>query len=56
MGLAISKLFAYFFQKEKHILMLGLDAVGKTTILCKLKLEEEIEILVPSMGFYVEAI
>ena len=36
MGLAISKLFAYFFQKEKHILMLGLDAVGKTTILYKL--------------------
>ena len=55
MGLAISKLFAYFFQKEKHILMLGLDAVGKTTILCKLKLGE-IEILVPSIGFCVEAI
>ncbi len=38
MGLTISKLFDKFLgKKEMRILMVGLDAAGKTTILYKLK-------------------
>ena len=38
MGLTISKLFDRFLgKKEMRILMVGLDAAGKTTILYKLK-------------------
>lgn len=34
MGLPFSKLYAnWFFEEEMRFLMLGLDAVGKTTIL-----------------------
>lgn len=41
MGLSISKLFVGLFgKKEMRILMVGLDAAGKTTILYKLKLGE----------------
>ena len=41
MGLNISKLFARLLSKqEMRILMVGLDAAGKTTILYKLKLGE----------------
>eukprot|EP00442_Polarella_glacialis_P040857 CAMPEP_0115095392 /NCGR_PEP_ID=MMETSP0227-20121206/28995_1 /TAXON_ID=89957 /ORGANISM="Polarella glacialis, Strain CCMP 1383" /LENGTH=43 /DNA_ID= /DNA_START= /DNA_END= /DNA_ORIENTATION= len=41
MGLAFSKLFAKLLGKqEMRILMVGLDAAGKTTILYKLKLGE----------------
>ena len=40
MGLSFSKLFANLFgNKEMRILMVGLDAAGKTTILYKLKLK-----------------
>ena len=38
-----------------RILMLGLDAAGKTTILYKLKLGESL-ISVPSIGFNVEEV
>lgn len=49
MGLAFSKLFAGLFgKKEMRILMVGLDAAGKTTILYKLKLGE-IVTTIPSM-------
>eukprot|EP01017_Pseudomicrothorax_dubius_P013594 TRINITY_DN1605_c0_g1_i10.p1 TRINITY_DN1605_c0_g1~~TRINITY_DN1605_c0_g1_i10.p1 ORF type:complete len:168 (-),score=55.65 TRINITY_DN1605_c0_g1_i10:9-512(-) len=41
--------------KEMKILMLGLDAAGKTTILYKLKLGEVIA-SVPTIGFYVETV
>ncbi|CAO2613637.1 ADP-ribosylation factor 4 [Lemmus lemmus] len=40
MGLTISSLFSRLFSKKQmRILMVGLDAAGKTTILYKLKLE-----------------
>ena len=56
MGLSISKLFDSFFgKKEMRILMLGLDAAGKTTILYKLKLGEVVS-SVPTIGFNVETV
>ena len=56
MGLAISKLFdSIFGKKEMRILMLGLDAAGKTTILYKLKLGEVVS-SVPTIGFNVETV
>ena len=56
MGLAFSKLFDKFFgKKEMRILMLGLDAAGKTTILYKLKLGEVVS-SVPTIGFNVETL
>nr|GMD20866.1 ADP-ribosylation factor isoform X2 [Ipomoea batatas] len=40
MGLTFTKLFSRLFaKKEMRILMVGLDAAGKTTILYKLKLD-----------------
>ncbi len=56
MGITISKLFdSIFGSKEMRILMLGLDAAGKTTILYKLKLGEVVS-SVPTIGFNVESI
>ena len=56
MGLTISNLFDKFFgKKEMRILMLGLDAAGKTTILYKLKLGEVVS-SVPTIGFNVETV
>ena len=50
MGLSISKLFAGLWgKKEMRILMVGLDAAGKTTILYKLKLGE-IVTTIPTIG------
>lgn len=50
MGLAISGLFSRLFgKKEVRILMVGLDAAGKTTILYKLKLGE-IVTTIPTIG------
>ena len=41
MGLTFSKVFGKLFgKKDVRILMVGLDAAGKTTILYKLKLGE----------------
>jgi len=41
MGMAFSRLWERMFgKKEMRILMVGLDAAGKTTILYKLKLGE----------------
>merc|ERR1719231_1550128 len=42
-------------KKEMRILMLGLDAAGKTTILYKLKLGEVVTTL-PTVGFNVETV
>ncbi|KAK1887225.1 ADP-ribosylation factor 5 [Dissostichus eleginoides] len=54
MGLTISSLFDRFFgKKQMRILMVGLDAAGKTTILYKLKLGE-IVTTIPTIGFNVE--
>jgi ADP-ribosylation factor protein 1 len=56
MGLAFTKFFDKIFgKKELRILMLGLDAAGKTTILYKLKLGEVVS-SVPTIGFNVETL
>jgi len=56
MGLTISALFKRFLgSKEMRILMVGLDAAGKTTILYKLKLGE-IVTTIPTIGFNVETV
>lgn len=44
-----------FGKKEMRILMLGLDAAGKTTILYKLKLGDVVS-SVPTIGFNVETV
>lgn len=50
MGLTVSKLFDRLWgKKEMRILMVGLDAAGKTTILYKLKLGE-IVTTIPTIG------
>jgi small GTP-binding protein len=54
MGLLISKILARF-HKEARILMLGLDAAGKTTILYKLKVGEVVTTM-PTIGFNVETV
>jgi len=52
MGLTFSKLFDKLWgKKEMRILMVGLDAAGKTTILYKLKLGE-IVTTIPTIGMY----
>ena len=55
MGLSFSKLFDLFGKKEMRILMVGLDAAGKTTILYKLKLGE-IVTTIPTIGKYITII
>ncbi|KAL8134371.1 hypothetical protein AgCh_009410 [Apium graveolens] len=50
MGLSFTNLFSRLFaKKEMRILMVGLDAVGKTIILYKLKLGE-IFTTIPTIG------
>jgi stage III sporulation protein SpoIIIAA len=52
MGLTFTKLFQKLFSKrEMRILMVGLDAAGKTTILYKLKLGE-IVTTIPTIGTF----
>ena len=56
MGQNFSQLFFQFFtKKEIRAIFLGLDAVGKTTILYQLKLNEKIT-SIPTIGFNVESI
>ena len=56
MGSAMGKIWARFFgKKEMRILMVGLDAAGKTTILYKLKLGEVVT-TIPTIGFNVEMV
>lgn len=56
MGLTISAVFTRLFgKKPMRILMVGLDAAGKTTILYKLKLGE-IVTTIPTIGFNVETV
>uniref|UniRef100_A0A8C2RJX0 ARF GTPase 5 n=1 Tax=Capra hircus TaxID=9925 RepID=A0A8C2RJX0_CAPHI len=53
MGLTVSALFSRIFgKKQMRILMVGLDAAGKTTILYKLKLGE-IVTTIPTIGLYL---
>jgi len=53
MGSWFTKLFT--FETEKKLLMVGLDASGKTTILYKLKLGECVT-SIPTIGFNVEEV
>merc|ERR1739848_371718 len=56
MGLTFTKLMSRLFSKqEMRILMVGLDAAGKTTILYKLKLGEVVT-TIPTVGFNVESV
>ncbi|KAI0383408.1 ADP-ribosylation factor 6 [Hypomontagnella monticulosa] len=56
MGGQISKMMAKIFgSKEMRLLMLGLDAAGKTTILYKLKLGQDVT-TIPTVGFNVETV
>ncbi|KAK3681263.1 ADP-ribosylation factor family-domain-containing protein [Podospora appendiculata] len=48
----LNKLFG---SREVRILMLGLDAAGKTTILYKLKVNQEVT-TIPTVGFNVETV
>jgi GTPase SAR1 family protein len=54
MGGFFSKLFSWT-KKDMRILMVGLDAAGKTTILYKLKLGEVVT-TIPTIGFNVETV
>jgi ADP-ribosylation factor protein 1 len=54
--LSVSRMWeTWFGNTEARILMVGLDAAGKTTILYKLKLGETIT-TVPTIGFNLESI
>lgn len=56
MGLAFSNLLKVIWKKKDvRVLMVGLDAAGKTTILYKLKLGE-IVTTIPTIGFNVETV
>ncbi|XP_060554716.1 uncharacterized protein LOC132715683 [Ruditapes philippinarum] len=58
MGLFLSKLSQLFEEwgtTQARILMLGLDAAGKTTVLYKLKLNETVS-TIPTIGFNVETV
>jgi small GTP-binding protein len=57
MGNMIAALINKFFdgKKERRVLMLGLDAAGKTTLLYQLKLGEVVQ-TIPTIGFNVEEV
>eukprot|EP00771_Trimastix_marina_P000073 gnl/Trimastix_PCT/1076.p2 GENE.gnl/Trimastix_PCT/1076~~gnl/Trimastix_PCT/1076.p2 ORF type:complete len:188 (+),score=48.63 gnl/Trimastix_PCT/1076:72-635(+) len=56
MGLMISRMFQRWFgNKPVRLLMVGLDAAGKTSILYKLKLGETI-MAIPTVGFNLEEV
>ncbi|CAN8269737.1 unnamed protein product [Cochlearia groenlandica] len=56
MGQTFRKLFDSFFgNQEMRVVMLGLDAAGKTTILYKLHIGEVLS-TVPTIGFNVEKV
>ncbi|CAF3489721.1 unnamed protein product [Rotaria sp. Silwood1] len=56
MGSPLSKIASYFPQKEEvRVLIVGLDAAGKTTALYNMKLGEVVT-TIPTIGFNVETI
>ena len=57
MGIFLSRVFQSLFgSKEVRILILGLDNVGKTTVLHQLQNDGEIEQTTPTIGFNVEVL
>ncbi|KTF74595.1 hypothetical protein cypCar_00049826, partial [Cyprinus carpio] len=56
MGNYFSLIFSRLYQKKQiRLLMVGLDAAGKTTVLYKLKLGEVVT-TIPTIGFNVETV
>ncbi|XP_055513004.1 ADP-ribosylation factor 1-like [Leucoraja erinacea] len=55
MGNLLAALKGLFGKREMRILMVGLDAAGKTTILYKFKLGEVVT-TIPTIGFNVETV
>jgi ADP-ribosylation factor protein 1 len=55
MGSSLKKLSSYFSKEETRLLMCGLDAAGKTTILYVSKLGEVVT-TIPTIGFNVETV
>merc|ERR1712224_524390 len=56
MGLSFSRVLDLFrHKKDMRILMVGLDAAGKTTVLYKLKCGEAVT-TIPTIGFNVETV
>uniref|UniRef100_UPI00398F66E1 ADP-ribosylation factor 1-like n=1 Tax=Pristiophorus japonicus TaxID=55135 RepID=UPI00398F66E1 len=55
MGIVLSAFKGLIGKKEMRILMVGLDAAGKTTILYRLKLGEVVT-TIPTIGFNVETV
>ncbi|XP_039599059.1 ADP-ribosylation factor 1-like [Polypterus senegalus] len=55
MGILLAKIYQSLYGLQARILMLGLDAAGKTTILYKLKLNETVS-TIPTIGFNVETV
>jgi len=51
----LSQALSGFGMRNARILLLGLDAAGKTTILYKLKLNENV-VTIPTIGFNVEEV
>lgn len=55
MGLYISKIWSYFESSPARVLLIGLDAAGKTSLLYKCKLNEVVT-TIPTIGFNVETV
>jgi GTPase SAR1 family protein len=56
MGIKLSKIIQFLSStRDCRIVMLGLDAAGKTTVLGKLHLGETI-VTIPTIGFNVETV
>eukprot|EP00286_Rhodomonas_abbreviata_P026887 CAMPEP_0181296366 /NCGR_PEP_ID=MMETSP1101-20121128/4664_1 /TAXON_ID=46948 /ORGANISM="Rhodomonas abbreviata, Strain Caron Lab Isolate" /LENGTH=57 /DNA_ID=CAMNT_0023401223 /DNA_START=88 /DNA_END=258 /DNA_ORIENTATION=+ len=56
MGLFLSKVANIFSStKDARIVLVGLDAAGKTTVLYKFKLNETVN-TIPTIGFNVEEV
>lgn len=55
MGLKFSRILSFFTKRDVRMLMVGLDAAGKTTLLFKLKMGETVT-TIPTIGFIVESV